>query len=125
MEIFQELTAVRVDEGQVVDDFSSFCGNMAIQTSTVLIAALLIAHKLNNFKKILKLLSKAERTKMMNFSHIIFSLMCYSWEIGKQRRKLNFTGSTHCVTQSLILQGFFLPSEIHYLLNVWGAFYFR
>ena len=52
-----------------------------------------------------------------------FSLGFYSWEVGKERRKLTFTGSDSCLTQSLHRP--LLSSEVHYLLKVWGVFQFR
>ena len=52
-----------------------------------------------------------------------FSLAYYSWEVGKECRKLTFMGSTCCLAQSLHRP--LLPSEVHYLLKVWGVFQFR
>ena len=52
-----------------------------------------------------------------------FSFRYYSWEVGKERRKLTFMGSTCCLAQSLHRP--FLPSEVHYLLKVWGVLQFR
>ena len=52
-----------------------------------------------------------------------FSLRYYSWEVGKERRKLTFMGSTCCLAQSLHRP--LLPSEVHYLLKVWRVFQLR
>ena len=52
-----------------------------------------------------------------------FSLRYYSWEVGKERRKLTFMGSTCCLAQTL--HRLLLPSEVHYLLKVWGVSQFR
>ena len=52
-----------------------------------------------------------------------FSSRYYSWEDGKERRKLSFMGSTRCLAQSLHTP--LLPPEVHYFLKFWRAFEFR
>ena len=59
--VFYEAYAVGVDGSQPIDDFASFCENMAHQNLTVLIAARLGDHKLNGFKEILNVWSKTEK----------------------------------------------------------------
>ena len=48
------------------------------------------------------------------------SLKYCIWEVGKERRKLTLMGPTRCLAQSL--HRLLLPSELHYLLKVWGVF---
>ena len=66
IEASQETNAVGFDEGQLFDDFASFCQIKANQNRIALSAALLSEHKLNVFKEILKLLSKAARIKLIS-----------------------------------------------------------
>ena len=45
----------------------------------------------------------------------------YSWEVGKERRKLRVMGSARCIAQSLHRP--LLPSEVHYVLRkFWRIF---
>ena len=60
-ETSQETNAVDFDEGQLFHDSAPFCQIKANQNRIALSAALLSEHKLNVFKEILKLLSKAAR----------------------------------------------------------------
>ena len=61
IEASQETNAVGFDEGHLFDDFAPFCQIKANQNRIALSAALFSEHKLNVFKEILKLLSKADR----------------------------------------------------------------
>ena len=48
----------------------------------------------------------------------------YSWEVGKERRKLRVMGSARCIAQSLHRP--LLPSEVHYVLKrFWKNYQFR
>ena len=47
----------------------------------------------------------------------------YSWEVGKEHRKLSVMGSTRCLAQNLHRP--LLPSEVHYLLKIRRPFQFR
>ena len=68
---------------------------------------------------------KATRLKLIFLEENcpFFSLRNYSWEVGKERRELNVTGSSRCFAQ--LLDRPLLPSETHFVSKVLEVFQLR
>ena len=104
MESFQELKAIGIDAGVFFDELASFTVH---QNRIVLIAALLSQHNLKDFKKILKLLSKAARKELVNgLSDVCMAIIA------------NFS---KCRNKNLTLRKKSLVSKESFVLYIQGA----